>query len=326
MTTSSSTTQSQTDLRPARLPALRRVDPGHLPPFRLTARDVSLVRAVYEYRALTTVQVERLFFSPPAGRPTGDSPAAAVKINPRCQHRLKMLYHHGYLYRDEQPTKLSEGRRPLVYFLDAGGAARLGEEMGVAIDWDPAGNNVSWPFLDHLLLTNDFRIAVTVAARAHHVTLKTWIDDKVLKSQHQKDYVIITGTGGGKHRIAVVPDGYFVLDTDKRVFHHFLEIDRGTVTGSYRKDGRRDWSHKVRGFNEYVASGKYEGRYNTTKVRILTVTTGQKRLEHLKQITEAVGGGSRFWFTTFDAVTPHTILTEPIWSVAGSAERRPLLI
>lgn len=295
-------------------------------PFRFTVRDLALVRAVYEYRALTTVQIERLFFAPAADRPPSDSSAAPVKINPRCQHRLKMLYHHGYLYRDEQPTKLSEGRRPLVYFLDAGGAKRLGEELGTEIDWDPAGNNVSWPFLDHLLLTNDFRIAVTVAARAHHVTLETWIDDKVLKSPHQKDYVIITGTGGAKRRIAVVPDGYFVLDTDERTFHDFLELDRGTVTGRYSKDGKRDWSHKVRGYNEYVASGKYEERYNTTKVRVLTVTTGEKRLEHLKEITETVGGGSRFWFTTFDQVTPHTILTEPIWSVAGSTGRRPLII
>jgi len=51
--------------------------------------------------------------------------------------RLKLLFHHGYLFRDEQPTKLTEGRRPLVYVLDqkeGKAAPTLGKEKALAFD------------------------------------------------------------------------------------------------------------------------------------------------------------------------------------------------
>ncbi len=307
-----------------RLPVTRRAAHGDLPPFRLNQRDREIIKTVYEYRALTTVQIERLFF-PPVKRVGGGSAEGAGKINPRCQHRLKMLYHHGFLFRDEQPQRLSDGRKPLVYFLDVVGAELVSKIMEAQIDWGPANNNVSWPFLDHLLLTNDIRINLIIAARTHGMTILNWIDDKALKSPHMKEYVEVTGRDGGTRRVAVVPDGYFVVAERKRVFHHFLEIDRGTVTAAYTKEGGRDWAHKTRAYLELYESGTYERRYHTTSLRILTVTTSDKRMAHLKAVTEATGGTSRFWFTKFAQATPEAVLTEPIWAVAGSSEHRSLI-
>jgi hypothetical protein len=51
--------------------------------------------------------------------------------------------------------------------------------------------------------------------------------------------------------------------------------------------------------------------------RVLVVTTGSKRLEHMKRITETLGGKSRYWFTTMEQATSQPILTTPIWAVAG---------
>lgn len=306
-----------------RLPITTRASVTERPGFQLTARDAEIIRAVYDYRTLTTWQIERLFFPPFTAK-------GERKVNPRCQLRLKLLYHHGYLYRDEQPTKLSEGRRPLVYFLDTAGAQFLAAQAqaGERLDWDKAGQNVSWPFLAHLLETNEVRIAVTLACRAPEsgITLTHWIDDKALKSPQMKDKVTIGGEGGGERQIAVIPDGYSRLEstTGNRVAHLFWELDRRTVTGEYATPSeRRDWSHKVRAYLEYHASGKYEARYGATGMRILTVTTGDRRLAHLKEITERTGGDRRFWFTTLARLTPETVLAEPIWQVAGeSASRR----
>lgn len=309
----------------ARLPITRRAACGDLPPFRLSRRDREIIRAVYEYRALTTVQIERLFF-PPVKRSSAASAEGGGKINPRCQHRLKMLYHHRFLFRDEQPQKLSEGRKPLVYFLDEAGAALLVEANHEAIDWAPDDNDVSWAFLQHQLATNDFRVTITAAARRRGVTIASWIDDKSLKSPHMKDYVVLKGPQGGTRQVAVVPDGFFILDTnDDKLYRCFLEIDRGTVTASYRDDGRRDWAHKVRAYLEYYSSGKYRARYGATGMRVLTVTTGARRLAHLKAVTEATGGKSRFWFATFGDLTVDTVLTEPVWRVASSSEPRTLI-
>ena len=67
-----------------------------------------------------------------------------------------MLFQHGYLFRDEQPTKLSEGRRPLVYFIDQHAVPLLAEEYAVFpedIAWKPKYNNVRWLLLYPLLTT-----------------------------------------------------------------------------------------------------------------------------------------------------------------------------
>jgi len=298
-----------------RLSTLTRAQAGALPPFRLTRRDREIVRAVRDFRVLTTVQVEGLFFTP----------TLSGKVNPRCQQRLKLLFHHGFLTRDEQPQKLSEGRKPLVYALDQAGDALLAETDGADLDWASGGYDVSWPFLDHLLATNDVRVAITVAVKQGSPRLARWLDDATLKGPHLKDYVTLTGPEGGRTKVAVVPDGYFALETDEAIYHHFLEIDRATVVGRASDGERRDWTRKVHAYRQYLDSGRFEERYGGRGLRILTVTTGERRLANLLRITEAAGGRSRFWFTTFARVSAQTVLSEPIWRVAASPEPRRLM-
>lgn len=161
------------------------------------------------------------------------------------------------------------------------------------------------------------RVALAVGARSLDWQIDPWIDERALKRVQMKDYLTIKGPKGGTQRAAVVPDGYFVLRAGERASHNFLEIDKRTVTGEATDWGRRDWARKVRAYLAYYRSGKDQERYHTKSLRILTVTTGEGRLKHLKAITEKVGGKARFWFTTFDQIAPTTVLTTPIWHVAG---------
>jgi Replication-relaxation len=263
---------------------------------------------VYFCRALTAPQIAALFF------PSSNNGGGGV--NARCKHRLRMLWDLRYLFRGEQAQKKSEGRKPLVYFLDVLGAELLSQQVGVDIDWDPEDNDVSDPFLDHLLQTNNVRVSVTNCAYSHGWKLHTWIDDKVLKSG-QKDVVMLHGPRGGAKRAAVVPDGYFRLETSDDTYNFFLEVDLRTVTAEATKWGARDWARKVRAYLEYYRSGKYRERYRTADMRVLTVTTGEKRLAHLKRVTERVGGKARFWFTTFDRIRGQDLLTVSLWDVAS---------
>jgi hypothetical protein len=306
-----------------RLRLTRRAAWEHLPPFRLTSRDISIIRAVDTCRALTTPQVQALLFA----RTLSES-ASHGEISSRCQRRLQLLYHYGYLLRDEQPQRLSEGRKPLVYFLDERGAQLLAEQSGIEpeqIDWRRKDSRVSYPFLAHLLATNDVRIAVMQAAGRLGWCIERWLDDKALKSRHMKDYVTLVGPQGGEKRAAVVPDGYFALDTGQAVHHHLLEIDLRTVIGRSSQWGRRDWARKVAAYLAYYRSGNYQRRYSAGSMRVLTITTGERRLANLKGITERAGGRARFWFTTFERVTPQTVLTQPIWQVGGRQNLHSLL-
>lgn len=281
---------------------------------RLTARDLAIVEAVYTYRALTTEQIARLFFAP--------------STRSQCLLRLKLLFHHGVLKRGEQPQTMTEGRKPFVYWLDRNGAELLAIQRECELselDWHPKQHLVKYLYLDHLLATNDVRIAVTLAAQVLGYSLETWVDDTTLKRNHAHDTVTLSGPQGGVEQAAVVPDGYFVLDTGDHHYHHFLEVDRRTVTGQATTVGAHDWARKVSTYLAYIRSGKYEARYGSMKGRILTVTTGEKRLANLKAITERSGGKARFWFTTFAQATPDAILTAPIWAVASKEGCYPFL-
>jgi len=302
-----------------RLPATRRVKKSNLPPFRLTSRDREVVKAVYTHRALTTPQIEALLFPPENGQDHRTKTS-------RVRHRLKMLFQHGYLFRDEQPTKLSEGRKPLVYFVDQQAVPLLAEEYGVfpeEIAWKPKDNNVRWMFLEHLLATNDVRIAIELAANQYGYTLPRWLDEMTLKSVEMRDSVEIRGPAGAKLTITIVPDGYFFLTAGSYDYHCFLEVDMGTETAKSSKFGRRDFSRKMLGYQAYWKSGLYdkrydpEGKYKGLPMQVLTVTTSGARLASLKRVAEEAGAGEEFCFTTFDRISPETVLTAPIWSVAG---------
>lgn len=154
--------------------------------------------------------------------------------------------------------------------------------------------------------------------------IEAWLDDRTLKKAGQ-DYVELLDTEGKPHRAAVVPDSYFVLSDGTYLYHHFLEMDRGTVTGNAVAWEKRDWARKIHVYLEYHRSGMSQSRYKTRSFRILTVTPSQTRLTTLKRVTETVGGRNRFWFTTMDQIQPETVLSAPIWSAASSDDQHSLV-
>jgi protein involved in plasmid replication-relaxation len=311
---------SAQDQKVTRVSSLARPSRAQLPRWRLTQRDIEMVRAVHRYRALTARQIYQLFFQSPHASDAG-------AVSSRCQHRLRMLFQHGYLKRYQPLGARGEGRRPLVYLLDKTGAQwlrnnrRSGEEEP---GWNPKRNHVDWPFLDHLLATNDVRLSVELASRPERVELVRWIDEQQLRSQEMRDYVIVPE---GRYKVAVIADGYFHLSDGQYAYHHFLEVDMATETVGLPplSRNRKTFARKVQAYLAYYRSGQYAQRYATQAMRVLVVTTSSRRMQNLRQVTESVGGGAQFWFTTLSLLNPGSVLFTPIWSVAGAKAKRSLL-
>jgi len=308
----------QTEQKKKRLARTKRVESTKLPPHIFTRRDGEIVKAVYEYRVLTSVQLAALFL------PSDRNPST---LSSTFQNRLKLLFHDGYLDRREQPQLLSEGSKPLLYFLDTKGARLIEDLIGDKPNWRKADNDLSPQAKEHLIRTNDIRIAIAVSAKKHGYTVEDWIDDRALKSPQMKDTVTLKNDAGNTAKTAIVPDGFFKLvwpssesETGVRVARCFIECDLGTMTAKASVWGRRDYRHKILAYTAYINSGMYEARYGGKTMRVLTVTTTEERLKTLKKVTEDAGGKSRFWFTTFERIRNADMLTDYLWSVAGKGE------
>lgn len=321
--TSPASAKQPADGKTPRRKVLVRATGDRLPALQLTPRDLAILHGVYVCRALTTPQIQRWFF--------GEAPENRRGPTVRCQTRLARLFHHGYLYRDEQATRLREGRQPLVYFLDRRGAEVVAGYLHVPLrdlDWQPRDNaaGAGQLFLTHLLKTNDVRIALELAAAQSEWQIDPWLDERSLRRRQMKDRVELPDGQGRTRQMAVVPDGYFALLRPDIAFYHFVEIDLRTTIGLSGRADRRDWARRIQAYVAYHRSGQYQARYGSDTFRVLTVTTDRQRLSHLKTITERVGGKARFWFTTFAALAQANALTAPIWQVAGRSEALALLI
>lgn len=132
-----------------------------------------------------------------------------------------------------------------------------------------------------------------------------------------KTYVALKQKDGEEKRAAVVPDGFCELEWHDRRYTFFIEADRRTVTGISSIPDKRDWVKKIRIYQEFYHSRIFQQRYNAPSFRVLTVTTGDRRLTNLKAATEEVGGRNRFWFTTFDEIEAEDALMAPIWRIAN---------
>ena len=296
---------------------------------RLTLRDLEILHTLHTARYLTTPQVEQLFWS---GGTRGRAKA--------CQERLRLLHQHGLVRRIALPVRRGDKPKPYVYALDRQGAELLVSELGVEsdeLDWRPKAQEEHYPFLEHLLTTTDFRIALGQACARTGVQLQAWVDEREPKRGPNVVYVNLHGPQGGSMRAAVVPDASFVLAREGRLGVFFLEVDLKTVTVAPSKWERRGWMRRIRTYDAYFKSDDYRTKFGSRRARVVTVTSSALRLRNLKKATEAVfeqlracgeddSAQNRFWFTVMtDELEPNRLLTAPIWQVAGSDTPRALL-
>jgi hypothetical protein len=288
---------------PPRQRASRHKRLRHPPRMRLTERDKRVVKAVNDYRVMRQDQVQRLLF-----------PSRST-----AQVRLWRLWQHGYLKRQFLPVLGGIQTSPVLYVLDRRGAELLRNDFGYdegALNWS-RNRRFTHQFLDHTLGLSEIRLAIALSCREHDCQLKTWLDENALKADYDKVQV-------AKRLVAVLPDAYFVIGLPVGQLHFFLEYDRGA-------EHLRYFRRKMAAYVAYYYSGRCEARYGTDRIRVLTVNEGgrtglgRRRLANLKRVTEEIGGRRRFWFGSLLDVAAEDALSAPIWQVAGSDERTPLV-
>jgi len=263
------------------------------------ANDRQIVRLVYDYRLLSQNQLERLL---------GRSRSTVQRL-------LRRLYDHRYLERVFLPISYF-GSSPALYILDRRGIDLL-QRMGVDNFVGLPSKQMSAMYLEHTLATNEFRIAVSLACQRNGWEVETWLTDNEMKADY--DRVKIPSR---KQPVSLIPDSYFSIHVpDRGTTNFFLELDRGTMP-------IKRFREKLEAYVAYYKTGAFTKRYAAKGFRVLTVVDGigEGRVENLvNDAAQVTGGGRRFWFIHLDRVEPATILTQPIWSIAGQAEHQALI-
>jgi hypothetical protein len=259
---------------------------------QLTQRDRQVIHTIYEHRFLRRDQIQALLF------PSRNT------ANRRLQH----LYQHGFLKRLLPPVRLGEGRPQAIYALDERGADLIAAKDGVAreqVRWRKKDNRASYLFLDHTLHINEFRIAITLAAKEGRYRVPRWLDERDIKSLGER----VPVPGKQRRYLPVTPDAFFEVDLGDRRAGFFLEMDMGTMAN-------KRFANKVRAYIIHKTKGYYQTKFGTPSLRVLTVTTSRRRLKNLKRATERAGGRTMFWFATFEALSAKQIAGS-VWHIAG---------
>ena len=75
----------------------------------------------------------------------------------------------------------------------------------------------------------------------------------------------------------------------------------------------------------YLKSSKYATRFGQPYGRYLVVTSSERRMLNMKAQTERNGGKGLFYFSTFTNLNAGSILTDPMWLLAGHKEHRCII-
>lgn len=242
----------------------------------LTDRDRTIIEWVYDNRFARRDQIERLFFTTTSA----------------ANQRLAKLFHHGFLDRLYLPVAV--GSAQAVYALDRKGAEAVAGSRQipvVQVSWRRKHNRVELFFLEHTAVVTEVNTALVLAARKRgDVEVLLWRREAFLPKDRVAD------PDDWEAKLPVAPDAFFALGTAEGRSFLFVEVDMGT-------ENLERIRRKIVAYQEYWRSGDYGERYGVGHFRVLFVTTGQLRLEHLLMVASNAGAKNMFLFSLAEAVT-----------------------
>lgn len=300
--------------------------PATPPPFRLTERDVAIVRAVARWRFLTSQQIiQFVSLSDP-----GTSHQQVLR-------RLQGLYAHGYLDRPVHQQLQLHAFAHLAYGLGRSGArllAEMGEPIDGRADWLTKNKRASAEFLMHTLETAETMIAFEKACRDHGTLslieqhqLLPYFPEKTrrLRDPFRCRVSVRLPQASTPMTIGVVPDRLFSLTHENATRHNFaIELDRGTMKVNAKTFNGTSFRRKLLGYFHLWRERKHHELWGFQSFRILTITTSEKRIETMRAVQREVTASAAsglFLYSTAELLAMETTLGAAWINSAGERVR-----
>lgn len=279
--------------------------------FRLTTRDVAILRVVAIHRFLRSSQIAAL---------AGGSRQQLLR-------RLQLLYHHGFVERPRCQIDYYHrgGSRELVYSLTRQGGQHLTGLAKFPERWLPSVvGEVKRLNLEHALMVSDVAFTLERSQKdsarflhEHELTLPSR-----LASEHQPFAWWVNVTP--QLRVGLQPDKVFGLRQHgaepPAVF--FLEADRGTMPVTRAGLAQSSFFRKLLAYQATWTQGVHRSRFGFPRFRVLTVTSSPERVKHLVAACQRLDRGHRlFLFTDRDSFLRHPDpFTAPLVNGKGEAD------
>lgn len=308
-------------------------------PFRLTDRDLGIIKLVHDHRYLTSEQLFLLL---------NGSHKNFLK-------RLLLLYHDRYLERPAAQTAQS-GSNPMVYGLGENGAEVLHQRFGLPksqLEEMVKACQSKHLFLEHALMISHFRACLAAACRRSETV--DLLSQSEIRSRHRTDLPMVRnkplswrvtaqvpderdGNKQEEHRpmnLPVVPDLVFGLRfagdrRRKQEALFFLEADRSTMPLWSSSLKRSSLRRKVLAYTATWRQGELASGFGFDNSRVLIVTDSDKRVESMVELTRRMDKRNRglrlFQFAPISALPlaePHKIFDD-IW-INGRGEPASIL-
>ena len=286
-------------------------------PLTLTLKDEEILKAIYTYRYVTTLDIAHLLF-----RPT---------YLPYVRSRLarlaggKDLQENTYLCRFYLPSV--EGNRERIFTLGSKGRDFLQGVHGCMVDWYFQPTKFKFfsysAILHHLLLTR-FLVAASwwCKGREDFTLLEERVSYEISRLQPK---VTID-----KKTLTVIPDAWLLFGKGSEKYAVLFEVDRGM-------EFQQKFKEHVKGRIELIRSGQYANLFGVPGVIVSYVTTGQTpqyrntRMKTMNAWTREVlaemnlenwGGIFRFTAVEFDSLYTQAVslFEEPVWLRPDTSE------
>lgn len=114
----------------------------------------------------------------------------------------------------------------------------------------------------------------------------------------------------------IEPDGLLIVQFGSHLKSYLIEADTGSQNVGGEMPNR--FELKIDKYGRYlkerfVADPFFQG---IERPQVIVVTEKPRRVEHLKQATQKLGGRHAYWFAHLDAITPPTgQITDRVWLV-----------
>jgi hypothetical protein len=241
----------------------------------------SILELLVSIRFATGTQVQRVVFEADATSPR--------MARHRSTRALRRLFDAGLIRRVRVFAPSSTGRmsQQIINVLSASGA----RQMSVDPNWIRRRSPQ-----DGAIQVHDFWV-VEIAIRSMAgcpppLEVLQWWDDRALMGRKRR----------GELSLPTVPDGLLVVrhpETGK-IYPSFVEVDLGTESVHGERGVRRDVARKIEGYVEYLEAAELSDFGLHAPGIVLIITDSDRRLESLRQLTQRLGGGGRFWFSTLE--------------------------